>query len=124
MSVHRFRKILESDSRFSLGAYRFVLQALNYTQRQITEGAERHISGQELLEGIQEFALEEFGPLGGAVFRIWGIQSTEDIGEVVFNLVEHDFMGKRKEDSIDDFSNGFEIDTYFWEAYKEQTFEE
>lgn len=124
MQKEKFRQILESDSRYDLGAYKFILTALSHTQQRIVPEAGRHVSGQQLLEGIKSLALEKFGPLGGMVFKVWGIQSTVDIGNIVFNLVEHGFMGKREDDTLDDFSDGFDVDTYFWKAYIKKSFEE
>ncbi len=118
MTDERIRSILEEDPRYDAAAYRFVLEALTYTQQSITSG-ERHVSGQELLEGIKELGLQNFGPLAGMVFRLWGVESTKDFGNIVFNLVEEGFMGKQENDSIQDFENGFDFEE-FWESYREQ----
>jgi len=50
---------------------------------------QKHVSGQELLEGIREYALKEFGPMvTDGFFEEWGIRSCKDFGEMVFLLVE------------------------------------
>lgn len=119
MTDQRIRKIVEEDPRYDSAAYRFVLEALTYTQQSVSEG-DRHVSGEELLQGIKELGLKTFGPLAGMVFSAWGIEDTRDFGNIVFNLVEKGYMGEQEEDSIEDFQDGFDLDTVFWEEYREQ----
>jgi len=119
MTDERIRAILEEDPRYDAAAYRFVLEVLTYTQQSISS-EERHVGGDELLEGIRELGLQNFGPLAGMVFRLWGVESTKDFGNIVFNLVEEGFMGKQETDSIDDFEDGFSFDT-FWDTYREKS---
>ncbi len=118
MTDERIRAILEEDPRYDAAAYRFVLEALTYTQQSISSG-ERHVSGEELLDGIRELGLQNFGPLTGMVFRLWGVEDTKDFGNIVFNLVEEGFMGRQETDSIEDFEGGFDFDE-FWEIYREK----
>ncbi len=120
MAKEELKKIVEKDPRYELAAYEFVLEALTYTQEIASPGSSRHISGEELLEGIRELGLHSFGPLAGTVFRIWGITETLDFGNIVFNLVDHGLMGKREQDSIEDFREGFDINEEFWEKYREE----
>ncbi len=63
------------------------------------------MSGKELLEGIREYALNEFGPMTLALLREWGIHACEDFGNIVFNLVEHGVLAKTEEDTREDFKN-------------------
>ena len=111
------RRILDRDARFSRNAYDFLAEALGYTiaklERADKEGEDRHVSGQELLEGIRELAARQFGMLTPMVFEGWGIRSSEDFGEMVFNLVETGLWHKTARDSIEDFRNGFDIRTAF-----------
>ncbi len=72
------------------------------------EPANYHVSGPDLLEGVRLLALEEFGCLAATVFDAWGVQSSEDFGEIVFNLVEHGLMGKQDSDTREDFAGGYE----------------
>lgn len=113
------RRILAKDSRYQVAAYIFLYEALAYTQKKLgrdnpdLEPAQRHLTGQELLEGIRRYAHQLFGPLAPTVFRNWGVQSTSDFGEIVFNLVENDLLGKTDEDRREDFAIGFDFDTAF-----------
>jgi uncharacterized repeat protein (TIGR04138 family) len=73
----------------------------------------RHVSGQELLAGIREFALAEFGPMAKTVLNSWGITRTEDFGEIVFNMVEIGLLGRTDKDSREDFANGYDFEEAF-----------
>jgi len=112
-------RILTRDRRYTIYAYEFVFEALAYTQQKLgkrTEASreeERHVTGQELLEGIRELAQERFGPLAPQVFRSWGVYCTEDFGEVVFNLVEANLLRKTAKDSRADFAGGYSFDEAF-----------
>jgi uncharacterized repeat protein (TIGR04138 family) len=79
------------DPRYSRDAYIFVREALDFTQRALArdkQGAIRHVSGQELLAGIKDYASAQFGPMAMTVLSEWGIHSCQDFGELVFNMVE------------------------------------
>lgn len=79
------------DPRYQPEAYEFVRDALDFTQRSLgkeSSHAVRHVSGQQLLAGIREYALAQFGPMAMSVLEEWGVRSCQDFGEIVFNLVE------------------------------------
>jgi len=78
-----------------------------------TEGPERHVSGQELLDGIRKYALQEYGPLSRTVLAQWGITTTDDFGQMVFNLVQKGILGKTEQDKIEDFKNGYDFNVAF-----------
>jgi len=109
-------QICENDLRFSSDAYHFVQEGLNHTLKSLKRGgqhAHRHVSGQELLHGLREFALKEYGPMSKAVLNEWGIKTTDDIGQIVFNLVNASVLGKNDTDSPGDFKNVFTFDDAF-----------
>jgi uncharacterized repeat protein (TIGR04138 family) len=113
-----YAHILESDPRFDVDAYVFIKDALDFTvdtfQRASTPHSPgKHVSGQELLDGMRQYAIKQFGPLTMTVLKSWGIHSTEDIGEIVFNLVEHGILGKTDDDTREDFANGYD----FYDAF-------
>jgi uncharacterized repeat protein (TIGR04138 family) len=79
------------DPRYPREAYLFVREALDHTQRTLArdkQGSIRHVSGQELLAGIKDYAAAQFGPMAMMVFESWGIHSCPDFGQLVFNMVE------------------------------------
>jgi uncharacterized repeat protein (TIGR04138 family) len=109
-------QICEKDLRFSYDAYHFVQEGLNHTLKTLKRGGQhthRHVSGQELLHGLREFALKEYGPMTKAVLNEWGIKTTDDIGQIVFNLVNASVLGKNDTDSPNDFKNVFTFDDAF-----------
>ncbi|NOU35796.1 MAG: hypothetical protein HOO88_03370 [Kiritimatiellaceae bacterium] len=108
--------IMARDSRYAVDAYAFVRAGLDHTVRRLEKP--RHISGQELLDGIREFALFEFGPMTKTVLNDWGVRRTEDIGEIVFNMVETGMLGKTEKDSRADFANGYDFDEVFRNPFR------
>jgi uncharacterized repeat protein (TIGR04138 family) len=104
------QKIIDKDSRFQPEAYSFINDAVVYTVSKINavrDREERHISGLELLEGIKEFAISQFGPMAYEVLSNWGLKDSLSIGHVVFNMVDYQLLGKSKNDTISDFDNSF-----------------
>ncbi len=109
--------IRTKDPRFEDDAYRFVREALDHTQKSIgkdNRGRIRHVSGQELLEGIRDYALTQFGPMAITVLEEWGIHTCADFGEIVFNMVEIGLLAKTEKDSRSDFAGGYD----FFEAFR------
>lgn len=107
----KIEEIIKKDPRYKLDAYEFVMQALSFTQRKLNR--EGHISGKELLDGIREFGLDLYGPMTKTVFQHWGVRTTEDFGEIVFNMVENGVLGKTDKDSRDDFKNVYDFNDTF-----------
>lgn len=108
--------ILARDPRYAEDAYHFVREALDFTIKLLDkpqEGPGRHVTGQELLEGIRQYALKEYGQMALRVLNTWGIHKTEDFGEIVFNMVEAGILGKTEEDKKEDFHGGYDFETAF-----------
>lgn len=116
----RIAKVLERDTRYDVEAYSFVLSALHYTLRKL--GEHRHISGKELLEGIREYALREYGPMARTVLEHWGVRNTMDFGEIVFNLVDVGLVKRRPSDSKEEFRNVYDFRTAFDEPFQRHCF--
>ena len=104
-------EITEKDSRYKPDAYEFIMHALSFTQKKLKR--KDHVTGKELLEGIREFGLEQYGPMTKTVFQHWGVKTTEDFGEIVFNMVENGLMGKTDKDSRDDFKDVYDFKEEF-----------
>ena len=109
------RKLVDKDPRYTGQAYFFIFEALEYTLGRMNP--RRHVSGKELLEGIREFALESYGFLSRTVFYEWGITTTEDLGQIVFNLVNANLLMKNETDTLSDFRNGFDFEEAFDRGY-------
>jgi uncharacterized repeat protein (TIGR04138 family) len=82
-------------------------------------GPPRHISGEELLEGIVEYAREEFGPMAKEVFNFWGVERSVDFGRIVFSLVDAGLLLKTEKDSLEDFREKLDFEQIFEDGYFE-----
>jgi len=58
-------KVLNKDKRYDPESYSFVMASLDFTTRRMKRRG--HVSGMELLEGIKDHALEQFGPMAMSV---------------------------------------------------------
>jgi uncharacterized repeat protein (TIGR04138 family) len=108
--------IVVSDPRYHRDAYVFLRDSLDFTtkqQKKVKGATVRHVTGPELLGGVRQYALKEFGPLVMTVFDNWGIHSCEDIGNMVFNLIGVGIFGKTEEDSIEDFKHVYDFEEAF-----------
>ncbi|GAX62310.1 hypothetical protein SCALIN_C29_0094 [Candidatus Scalindua japonica] len=120
----KLQGLVNKDCRYSMQSYQFIFEALDYTVSQLGKKynssieQERHVTGQELSEGIKQFAMEKFGYMTRIVFEQWGITKSGDFGEIVFNLVESGLMGKTETDSLDDFKELYDFYIEFDEKFK------
>ena len=97
---------LRADPRYAADAYLFLRDALDVTIKVLQRGrteAINHVSGPELCKGIREYALKQFGPMVPTIFEAWGISTTRDIGEMVFNLIETGAFSRSDSDQVEDF---------------------
>ena len=111
-----FNRIRAKDPRYHRDAYLFVREALDHTQKtsgRDPRGRIRHVSGQELLAGIRDYALQQFGPMAMTVFEEWGVRGCADFGEIVFNMIGVDWLAKTDKDSRADFAAGYDFDEAF-----------
>jgi len=132
-------RIIASDPRYSIDAYAFILEALNHARTQKLKGKSRdrdqerssqpskasrssssqskkprgpgHVTGRELCETIRRLALRQFGLLAATVLGHWGVRSTSDIGEIVYNLIAAGDLEKTPSDARSDFDNVFDFET-------------
>jgi uncharacterized repeat protein (TIGR04138 family) len=112
-------QIVKLDTRYDRDAYHFLRDALDYTVKQrkkAKEGGE-HVTGQQLLDGIRQYALKEFGPMVPTVFAYWGVRGCEDFGQMVYNFIREGIFGKTETDSIEHFSSGYDFHEAFVAPY-------
>ena len=108
--------VITNDPRYHRDGYIFLRDALDFTtkqQKKVKGVGVRHVTGPELLDGVRQYALKEFGPMVMTVFDSWGIHSSEDIGNMVFNLIGAGIFGKTEKDSIEDFRNVYDFQEVF-----------
>ena len=135
---HPIVELLKKDRRYAFEAYVFVFDALGYAQRVLGIGTERpsepvgdpsqeneeepvteqHVSGQQLCGAIRQLALEQYGYMAKTVLNSWGIRSTGDFGEIVFNLIGIGQMRKTPQDCREDFEDVYDFDTAFERDFK------
>jgi len=111
-------RILKRDARYHRHAYLFLREALDHTHKMLGK-AERdvihHVTPQELLDGIREYALQQFGPMAITVLEEWGVRSCEDWGEIVFSMIENSLLAKTEQDKREDFKGRYD----FFEAFRQ-----
>ncbi len=108
-------RVVDADPRYRMDAYLFIYQALDYTQAMLERGG--HVSGKELLEGIRKLNLQEFGLMANTVLESWGVKTTDDFGEIVFNLVENGLLKKTDQDTRREFKNVYSFDEAFDQSF-------
>ena len=124
--MNQIIELLKQDQRFNLEAYQFVREALAYAQEILkmphqavaSEEGERHLTGQQLCEAIRLYALEQYGFMAQTVLNNWGVYSTSDFGEIVYNLIRIKQMKKSDNDRREDFDDCYEFDTAFLPAFE------
>ncbi|HEX8200304.1 MAG TPA: Minf_1886 family protein [Isosphaeraceae bacterium] len=115
--------VLARDPRYSIQAYAFVLEALEFAKnakkRNQPRGRgrksrppeeSRHVSGQELCQGARLLAVRHYGYLALTVLNQWGIRSTSDLGEIVYNLIAAGDLEKTAADRRSDFDDVFDFE--------------
>lgn len=122
---HPLVQLLDRDRRYRLEAYQFVREGLDYAQRVLKMGAirplqrgeksppESHLTGQELSEALRQFAIDQFGFMAKWVLQSWGIHSTSDFGELVYNMISVNLMRKSETDRREDFDDVYDFDEAF-----------
>jgi uncharacterized repeat protein (TIGR04138 family) len=129
--AHPIADLLRRDRRYHFDAYVFVFEALRYAQEKLglgasaeidpddaDEEAERHVTGQQLCEAMRRYAHQQYGYLAKQVLNHWGIHTTGDFGEIVFNLIEIGQMRKTPDDRREDFDDVFDFDEGFKHSFQ------
>ena len=121
-------RLVREDPRYRAEAYYFVFESLGYAQRVLGMGtgkrsrsrdeADRHLTGQQLCEAIRQYALDQFGYMAKCVLNSWGVRTTGDFGEIVFNLIRVEQMRKTPQDKREDFDDNFDFDEAFQAGYR------
>lgn len=113
--------ICRKDARYQREAYAFIREALEFTikkRRKASKESPSDLSPSDLLDGFRLYALKECGPMAKTVLEYWGVESCEDVGNLVFNLVDAGVFSKTDRDSIDEFRNGFGFESAFLDPFR------
>ena len=114
--LDKIERVMKQNGQYKFEAYSFIMAALHHTVTKLPKA--RHITGQELCEGVREYAMDQFGPLARTVLNYWGIFKTEDFGRIVFALVEVGILRKQAEDKIEDFRDMYDFEKVFDQDYE------
>ena len=112
--------VLARDSRYSIHAYAFIFEAIEHSKTLVSRAqprvkgrrsrAARHVTGRQLCEGACALALSHYGLLAKVVLQQWGVRSTSDFGDIVYNLIRSGDLEKTPADSRADFNDLFDLD--------------
>lgn len=115
----RILELCRRPPHFAYEAYDFVCDAVTHTQERLGRADlvpgpddppdEQHVSGAELARGLCELAVREFGMMAPVVFRQWNVRTTDDIGRMVFDLIDVGRLSKSDRDSPEDFRDLFDL---------------
>ncbi|MEZ6087680.1 MAG: hypothetical protein R3C05_06575 [Pirellulaceae bacterium] len=130
--IRAFAELLETDRRFKFEAYQFIRESLSYAHDVLQLGNDpafansdledgRHLTGQQLCEACRRYALEQYGFMARLVLNAWGIHSTSDFGEIVYNLIRIEQMRKSDSDRREDFDNVFRFEDAFQPEFESLT---
>jgi uncharacterized repeat protein (TIGR04138 family) len=134
-------RVIANDPRYSIEAYAFILEALNQARqsklkslgrdraardaekssgktRPAAESSEKprvlgHVDAGELCDSVRKLGLRQYGSLAAMLLAHWGVRTTADIGEIVYNLIVAGDLEKTDSDSRADFDNIFDFETVF-----------
>jgi len=104
-------EIRRRDGKYNERAYVFVLAALEFAQTRLP--ARRHLTGPELAWACRDFALAQFGMLAATVLTHWGITTTEDLGQIVFLLIDVGLLARQPADRLEDFERVYDFAEVF-----------
>jgi uncharacterized repeat protein (TIGR04138 family) len=111
LSTEILDRIRDRDGRYSERAYLFVLAALEFCQQR--RNVRGHIPGEELALACRDFALHQFGLTAKAVLSHWGVEASEDLGRIVFVLIDVGLLIQHPTDRLEDFSGVFDFTSAF-----------
>ncbi len=126
--LQAMRDLLQEDTRYKFEAYQFIRESLQYAHENLnlpdvahasessdapTPPAPKHVTGQQLCEACRQYAVEQYGFMSKTVLGSWGIRSTSDLGELVYNLIRIEQMRKSETDRREDFDDVFSFDDAF-----------
>jgi len=109
--LEKIQKVIGKNAPYKFEAYSFVMAALHDTVSKLDKA--RHVSGRELLDGIRQYAIEQYGALAKTVLNYWGVYKTEDFGKIVFALVDVGILRKQPDDKLEEFVDVYDFDEVF-----------
>lgn len=110
-------RILAFDTRYPAQAYVTISNALAYTLRALTM-RDGHVSGRQLSEGFRDYILNEYGPFSRSILNKLNLHETDDLGNLVYNLIRVGAFGKTDQDRREDFHAVYSFEQAFDEPFQ------
>ncbi len=110
-------ELARQDRRYPAASYMLVFEGLEHALARLV--SRRHVTPVELVRGVRDAALEQFGLLAREVLRGWNITRSGDVGELVFNLIDRGLLEAGEDDSRDQFEAVLDFDAAFDAAFLE-----
>jgi uncharacterized repeat protein (TIGR04138 family) len=108
-------RIRARGGRYNERAYVFLLGTIEFLQSRLE--VRRHVTAAELAWACRDFALQQYGLLAPVVLAHWGITRTEDLGRIVYTLVEVGLLVTQPGDHESDFNAVYQFTDAFGESY-------
>lgn len=108
-------ELAREDRRYPPGAYLLVFEGLELALSRLP--ARRHVAPRELVEGIRDAAVDQWGLLARTVLESWNVRTTSDVGDLVFNLIARGLLVAGDEDQRGQFDDLFEFREGFDESF-------
>jgi uncharacterized repeat protein (TIGR04138 family) len=108
-------RIRARGGRYNERAYLFLLGTIEFLQSRLE--VHRHVTAVELAWACRDFALQQYGLLAPVVLAHWGITRTEDLGRIVYTLVEVGLLVTQPGDHESDFNAVYQFTDAFGESY-------
>ena len=108
-------RIRARGGRYNERAYLFLLGTIEFLQTRLE--VRRHVTAAELAWACRDFALQQYGLLAPVVLAHWGITQTEDLGRIVYTLVEVGLLVTQPGDHESDFNAVYQFTDAFGESY-------
>lgn len=121
----RIQELSRAKPRFASEAYEFICDAVTFTMKRLGRDEvdpeevveDHHVSGSELLRGVCDMAIQQFGLMAPVVFKQWGILTTDHVGQIVFRLIDAKCLSKSERDSPEDFHELFDLHRVLAEGF-------
>ena len=112
---NNFEKLLKKyKNNYDIEAYILAYDGLDYATKHLRKNRKSlHVTARELTEGCRMYAINKYGFLAKQVLNHWNIKTTRDIGEIVFQLIEFDLLGKAIDDKKENFNNLYDFNKAF-----------
>jgi len=129
-------RLVQKDPRYPIQAYVFVREALAFAADSLELDSgyddilsddklvappatqQRHVTGQQLCEGIRQYAINQFGYMAKVVLKNWGINKTSCFGDIVYNMIDVGIMKKSNDDRRHHFDDVYQFDDVFQKEFE------